>query len=130
MEDEQLWLRLFDDSINKIREAYTKNEDPAYRGKILSDLEIISNRNRYREHIAEDNAKVVINGRLRRDFGLILRRLIAQHRATPKEVAQSIGVTSRTIRRWENQDSNPRDNLMLSIIDYFNVEPSVFYETK
>ncbi len=60
--------------------------------------------------------------------GFNLRRLRFDHELTQEQLAERIGVNTRTVQRWETGKKGIGKKVLLKLCLLFRVEPQVFYE--
>ena len=55
------------------------------------------------------------------DFGMLLYNLREKANMKPKDLADLLNVTTRTIYKWESNESEPSVTLLFSLSKIFNV---------
>lgn len=50
-----------------------------------------------------------------------LKELRTTNNVSQKKLADAFNVVPRTIRKWENGESDPTTNQLIALADYFNV---------
>lgn len=57
----------------------------------------------------------------------LVRELRVERGITHEDLARAVGVTLRTVQRWQDGDSEPRGAQLLQIARVFNVLPDALY---
>lgn len=60
--------------------------------------------------------------------GIFLRELRKEKNLTQEQLAEKLGVTNRSVSRWENGVNMPDLDLVMEIADYFNVSIAEFLD--
>jgi len=55
------------------------------------------------------------------EFGIKVKKLRIDNGLSMKDLAEILGVTKSRINMWENSNSIPKDNILISLSNLFNV---------